>query len=416
MTQLTRLGKIIQRDPATRSPDRRRSRLRRAGAVLLLALVAAVGWLAFNYAESDDPPRRGTPAAPNALGPPNEAAAAAARRGLWISRREIARLPRSGRAWAYLEEIADGDIGRADISVQNNLHGGRTFGVALAYARTGEARYRRKARAAIMSAIGTERGGTSLALGRNLAAYVLAADLINLRRMSRSQDRRFRRWIGAARTRSNPGNPRWPNLIVTSENTSSNWGAFANASRIAIDLYLGDTRDLRRAAQIHLAYVDRSAYPRGRPWGAYFQPTAAFDPAHWACNPSRWTAVNPPCTKRGYNLDGAFVEDISREPAQQTRLPQVPESVGVSYSWETLQGVAFQAELLRRAGYPSLWTLSGRALKRAASFIRRAGWYERFSVTAHVPWLVNWRYGTRFPTRLAQYGRLVGFTDWTHRR
>ena len=242
--------------------------------------------------------------------------------------------------------------------------------MALVYARTGAARYRTKARNAIMSAIGTQRGGSSLAVGRNAAAYVLAADLINLRNMSRQDDHATRNWLTRLCTGVNPGNPRWPTLVRTSKNASSNWGAFATASRIAIDLYLGDKADLKRAARIHAAYADRSAYPRGKPWGAYFQPTADFDPGHWACDPARWVAINPPCTKGGNDLDGAFVEDISREPAQQTRLPQPADSPGVSYSWETLQAVMFQAELLRRAGYPNLWTRSDHALKRATELHR----------------------------------------------
>jgi hypothetical protein len=396
---------------------------RRLLAVGLVVLVAAGGWLAL-WTSDPDVARRGCSgrlagqagASPAPSSSRASTGAVNSAKGIWISTREVARLARSGPGWSFVKRTADQPLGRADIAVQNNLHGVRTYAVALVYARTGAARYRTKARNAIMSAIGTQRGGSSLAVGRNAAAYVLAADLINLRNMSRRDDHAFRNWLTRLCTGVNAGNPRWPTLVRTSENTSSNWGAFATASRIAIDLYLGDKADLKRAARIHAAYADRSAYPRGKPWGAYFQPTADFDPGHWACDPARWVAINPPCTKGGNDLDGAFVEDISREPAQQTRLPQPADSPGVSYSWETLQAVMFQAELLRRAGYPNLWTRSDHALKRATSFIDRAGWYDRWSVTRHVAWVINERYGTHFPTQRAQYGRLVGFTDWTNRR
>jgi len=341
--------------------------------------------------------------------------AAAATPGLWTSSAELSRLPMTGSAWTSLKAVADGSLGTANLADQSNMHGTRVFGVALVYARTGQATYREKARAAIMSAIGTEAGARSLALGRNMASYVLAADLIGLDALSPRDGATFRSWIAGIRTRTNSGNTRWPTLVLTSDNTSNNWGAFATASRIAIDLYLGDTADLQRAAQIHLAYGDRTKYPTGKSWGSYFQPTADFDPAHWACGDARtWVAINPACLKNGANLDGAFVEDISREGLQQTLLPQPSSSSGVSYSWETLQGVTVQAELLRRAGYPTLWDASNQALKRATLFIQRAGWHEIWSVTRYVPWLVNKRYGTAFPTRTSGYGRLVGFTDWTH--
>jgi len=343
--------------------------------------------------------------------------AVSAYKGLWISTRQIARLPREGQSWRAMQTIARGGLGSADLADQSNMHGTRAFAAALVYARTGDATYRAKVHAAIMSAIGTEEGARSLALGRNLTPYVLAADLINLEALSRTDGRRFREWIGGLRTRSNEGNSRWPTLVQTSENTSSNWGAFALASRIATDLYLGDTADLRQVASIHLAYADRSKYPTGKPWGGYFQPTADFDPANWACGDvATWVAINPPCLKNGHDINGALVEDISREEAQQTVLPQPPGSSGVSYSWETLQALTVQAELLRRAGYPTLWETSGQALRRATAFMQRAGWYEDASVAHYVPWLVNKRYGTSFPTRTGGYGRLVGFTDWTHAR
>ncbi len=44
----------------------------------------------------------------------------------------------------------------------------------------GRSSYRRKAVDGIVDAIGTESGGRTLALGRNLVSYVIAADLVNL--------------------------------------------------------------------------------------------------------------------------------------------------------------------------------------------------------------------------------------------
>src|SRR5215203_5787147 len=54
-----------------------------------------------------------------------------ASKGLWISTRELARLPRSGAAWSFVKQTADQRLGRADIADQNNLHGVRTYAVAL---------------------------------------------------------------------------------------------------------------------------------------------------------------------------------------------------------------------------------------------------------------------------------------------
>ena len=53
-------------------------------------------------------------------------------------------------------------------------------------------RYRDEVIAYCMDAIGTENGGSCLGLGRNLAAFVIAADLVEL---PRDKDQRFRKWL-----------------------------------------------------------------------------------------------------------------------------------------------------------------------------------------------------------------------------
>ena len=97
--------------------------------------------------------------------------------GIWMSRQEIAKLPMSGSGWSRVKSAADGSLGSPNISDQTSEHDTRTLAVALVYARTGQASYRAKAADAILSAIGTEKGGRTLALARNLVSYVIVADL-----------------------------------------------------------------------------------------------------------------------------------------------------------------------------------------------------------------------------------------------
>jgi hypothetical protein len=114
---------------------------------------------------------------------------------------ELAVLPTSGGAWTYLKGVADGPLGTADLTDQDDKHAVRTLAVALVGNRLGSDAYRSRAHAAIMSAVGTERVGADnsiLALGRQLGAYVLAADLIGL---SGPDDATFRSWLSAIRTR-----------------------------------------------------------------------------------------------------------------------------------------------------------------------------------------------------------------------
>src|SRR5215210_152447 len=112
-------------------------------------------------------------------------------KGIWLSRSEVAALPTSGAAWEGVQEAASGDLGAANVADQNSDHDVRTLAAALVAARTDDQEMRNKVVDALGNAIGTERGGRTLAAGRNLAAYVIAADLIDLNGTAPADGRRF---------------------------------------------------------------------------------------------------------------------------------------------------------------------------------------------------------------------------------
>jgi hypothetical protein len=332
---------------------------------------------------------------------------------LLMPRSELMALPTSGSAWTALKSIADGSLGTADLCDQNNKHNVRTLAVALVYARTGTSSYYTKARNAIMSAIGTERVGcynAILSLGRQLGAYVLAADLIKL---AGSDDSTFRSWLSSIRTRELGGHGRWKALTATHNDSTNNWGAFAGASRIAASLYLGDTTDVANAAKVVRGFLgDRSAY-------AGFRKPQSPE-LEWACSsdPSVFTPVNRSCTRSGINLDGVIPHDAMRDD-NGLRWPM--GSKGNAYTQETLQALMVQVELLYRSGYSGAWGWSSSALRRAADVVTRnaraggPGWNQH-SVHQHIPWLLNKRYGLSLPTKSAAFGRVFGYTDWLYSR
>jgi hypothetical protein len=214
------------------------------------------------------------------------------------------------------------------------------------------------------------------------------------------------------------GHPRWTSIVRTHEDSTNNWGAFAGASRIAASLYLGDSADVARAATVVRGFLgDRTAYAsfRGQV-DASLYPTEAV----WACSAAsaEFVPVNGPCTRDGIDLDGAIVSDIWRdEDGLAWPLPR--GSAGISYTLESLQGLIVQLELLSRAGYPDAWEWSDGALRRIGDLIDRnaadggQGW-DTSSVSRHVPWLLNARLGTSYPTEPAGFGRLFGYTDWLY--
>jgi hypothetical protein len=153
-------------------------------------------------------------------------AAQAASKGIWISRSELRRLPERGPAWEALEAVANHKLGSPGLSNKDENHDIRTLAAALAYGRTGAERYRRKAAAGVMAAIGTEEGGRTLGLGRGLVSYVIAADLIDLRGLDAARDGVFRRWLDDVRFERLRPKSR-PTLVATHEVAPNNWGTKA---------------------------------------------------------------------------------------------------------------------------------------------------------------------------------------------
>ena len=308
---------------------------------------------------------------------------------------ELAVLPTSGAAWTYVKGVADAPLGTADLTDQDNKHAVRTLAVALVGNRLDSDAYRSKAHVAIMSAIGTERVGADnsiLALGRQLGAYVLAADLIG---MSGPDDATFRSWLSAIRTRELGGHGRYTSLKGTCEDSPHNWGTFACASLVAANRYLGDGAAIARSWAVFRGLTgDRAAY-------AGFQDLSTDV---WACPGKAFTPDNALCSDDPARY-GAFVKDVTRGAD-----PPAPDGAGLSYTAEILQGVALQAELLARAGYTDAW---GR-LRPAIAWAYRYGAINMSSVDYHVTWWANERLGTRMPTVPAGMGRIFGFTDWLY--
>jgi hypothetical protein len=357
-------------------------------------------------AEATPPPRRTLP------GPTD---------GIWISRAELRRLPTSGPAWERMKEVADEDFRPRKVADQDSNHDVKTLAVALVYARTGEESYREKAAEAIASAIGTEEGGRTLALGRNLLSYVIAADLIDLRAYDRLQEAEFRDWLRSVRHEplgSDAVDDQ--TLIGTAERSASNWGGMAGASRVAVAAYLDDEQDLARAAKVMKGWLgDRSSYPgipgehyRPEDTGRGFRLGGSDEDLSWQADPSRPRGVNPKgAQKEGHSIDGALPDDMRRGgsftwPPEYTQYPR-----------EALSGFVPLAELLHRQGY-DVYAWEDKALLRATRFLyeleREFPEEEWWEPGAPAYWIINYRYGTSFPVEGEGMGRNVAWTDWTH--
>lgn len=332
--------------------------------------------------------------------------------GIWVSPQEIASKPTSGTAWTTMKSAADTSLGSSALYFQESKHPQLTLAVALVAARLGPSatcggqNCREKAAAGILDIMNddaTTGGGDGrvLALGRNLAAYVVAADVINLKSFKPADDQRFRAFLKQIQTKTgHPG--ACDSLTECHDKRPNNWGTMSGASRIALDLYIGDTADLQKAVRTFKGYIgDRASY-------AAFNFDVGAD--EWSCDPANIRPINPiNCTKQGHDISGAPIDDVRRGGGFQW-----PPGA-TNYAWGGLSAAVAQAELLHRAGYDS-YTWENQAIKRAVTFVTTNMASSASNPTEWISPIVNKRYDTSFPVGSAGGGRLMDWTQWTHSR
>jgi hypothetical protein len=362
-------------------------------------------------------------------------AAGAATDYMLVDAARLASLPTSGTAFSAMRQTADNAITTMDVSAPASSaspwlpnYGDPSTGVgksaatlaaALVYARTGDVRYRdfviKVNRFVIGSESSPSTNGTSsdsvvLATMRQISGYVLAADLVGMDPSvtgSRSgyTSTVWKTWLGALRTKliATTGF----RSIVDNNKRASNWGAWASAARITIDVYLGDSADLA-------AVVDRLKLYLGESTSGTWVKTGAFD-ASWACVPAgssvEFVAVNP--SSCGTAKDGVIVEDASRSAYAFPRW----DKSGIDYSFHAYGAQLVAAIVLHRQGY-DVWNWGNRAFKRIMDSLNRLGAAtgNGRSTATHVSWIPRHFYGVSYPTVAAQPSDTLGYTDWLYGR
>lgn len=311
---------------------------------------------------------------------------------IWIARSRLMSLPMDGPAWDTVMAAARRPVSPPDLSDQDDPANVHVLARALVYARTGDTGQRDTVIGACMLAIGTE-GGRTLALGKELIAYVLAADLVGL---PPAEDQRFRAWLADLRHREFPSGK---TLVSTHQDRPNNWGTYAGASLAAIAAYLGEPDELQRIARIFKGWLgDRDAY-------AGF----TYKSPGWQADPARPVGINPAgATKNGFSIDGVLPDDQRRGGDFQWPPPRE------NYVYSALQGALATAIILDRAGYP-VWEWEDRALLRAYQWLHGQAAYPARGDDGWQPYVINYYYGTDFPAPVpARPGKNVGWTDWTH--
>ena len=319
---------------------------------------------------------------------------------IWISASEISGLATNTAQWTNLVEVADQPLFDLDISDQDNNANVYTMAKALVYARTGIESYRTDVIDACMDAIGTEAGGESLALGRNLGAFVIAAELVGL---PWAEEMQFRDWLLVVRTNIMTAGR---SLITCHEQRPNNWGTMAGGSRAAVAVYLQDWDDLADTAQVFKGYLgDTNSYN-----------SFSFGELWWQAGTNNPVGVNPTNgTIQGHSVDGVLPEEMRRatepdgDPAEFTWPPPYQ-----NYVYEALQGALLQGVILNRAGY-DVWNWEDQAILRAFTWKHDVAGYPPVGDDNWQPFIINYYYDTSFATtNLSRHGKNVAPTCWTH--
>jgi hypothetical protein len=387
----------------------------RGRASILVAVVALSGCAGHRPATTSEP----RPATIERPAPPSPAPRS---NGIWLSAAKLRHLPTTGTAWERLLADAEADPGSADVADQDSGHDVAILAAALVCARTQRPELCDKARSGVVSAIGTERAGRWLAVGRNLTAYVIAADVMGLRADGdpESAGTRVETWIRSFETErladNNTGEPA-PFIPFAS---GSNASAQEGAAYAAVAAYLGDRAALERAWDAFRTYVcDPTAPDRERiDLHRGVEAGWAYDDRHpCAVNPAgaaKQVPAGRPGAGQVLQVGGAIINDMARGGD----LAWPPGTT--QYPWVGLEGLVPAAVILQRAGYPA-FAVADRAVLRAVRYLfdlqlstASGRWFQERRSNEIIQ-LVNVAYGARFPVDLpVGGGRTVGYTDWTH--
>jgi hypothetical protein len=352
--------------------------------------------------------------------------------GIWISPADLLSRPTSGADWNRLLQDAARDPGAADIGNQDSQHDVFTLAAALVCVRTGQ--YCTKARDGVLDAMYTEEDPSDadgepipmarwMSVGRNLSAYVIAADLLDLRRggSTGADGERVQEWLEGFMTKQlMDNNDRTLTRGFEPFHASSNGAAQEGFAYAAVAAYLRDRSALDFVWQAYRTFVcDAGALDVMH---IYMGPPVRdgwthSDTAPCAVNPAGTVKMVPaglPGAGSVRRIDGALVGDMRRGGVYQWQ-PGYTQ-----YPWVGLEGLVPAAVILERAGYPALQA-GNQAVLRTHDYL----WYVRTN-TGDARWfdgvrsrdivhLVNVIYDKSFPiNETIGGGRTVGYTGWTH--
>lgn len=332
-------------------------------------------------------------------------------RGVIIDHDELMALPTSGAAYEALHSRAKSQtVTGAKLSDMHMQHDVGTLSVALDGVRLDDAALIAKAKACLTDAIGTEAGGDSMDVGRSLAAYVMAADVLDIRSGP------IYEWLAGFRTKKIPHD----NTGVPMTFRDRAWETGTNAScqvglcSLSLAVYLRDQEWItdnwnafRRICGDRTSPFKLKANQYGDPWQEI--------PGDRVGIQNKGAKVN------GIDVDGAYV-DMGRSNPKPVAALKYDERMSL-YPWVSLNSIIWAGAIFKRLGYPA-FEIQDRAVLRAVMYLRRlardynqAGWWGQ-DKKEDAKWIAHVAYPadlplSEYPIHLPVAGNdQVGWSDW----
>lgn len=292
-------------------------------------------------------------------------------------------------------------------------------------------RYRAEVQEACLAVRGTENLGpnrSTLALGRNLLGFILAANLIDWDdSVAGRRESDFCSWVDRVRYQTlSDGGSVLRNLIQAHESRPNNWGLMCGASRLAAAIYLGEPAEEARCWNVFRRWLGDESSPftfRLDDWGGLSWQGDRTNPV----GINSWNAKKEDCIPILRSIGGVMPEEMRRAGIFPTLAPcdpswvwpAYPDRSERNYNWTAMQGVIAQAAMHARRGRDP-WTIGNLAIGRAFLWLYRK---LQFPVTDPdagdddywLPYLAN-----RIYPKLAlpepvptKPGQQIGFVDWT---
>jgi hypothetical protein len=324
-------------------------------------------------------------------------------------RAEVMNRPTTGKPWELLAAMAKRNWSTPNLGDNNSQADAEAVAGALYAVRMNDSAMRDKAVNQLKAAINSRLTRT-LELGRGLAGYVIAANLIQY------ADPAFVTWVHAMVTRKFGSGDRWGSfdtILATDHGFNSNWATQCRRSVICASMYLKQVgTDAQKADAEKWLKLSVLAHKRdiGVP-GRYPElPPLLTSPTGWSGDADPVVGINPPGTKKEIsgkvrNLDGVRPADWlrSKGPEGEDREAKYWPTNPVTYHWEGLTPQVVTAMILHQhrlcafdeadnAIVRAMNALYGR-VPNDPPFNNPAGGDDKLC-----PWVVNRFAGEDFPT------------------